>query len=59
MPKKKLPPESQATQSERFNQAVRDAVAAGELNPTEADDALEKAMTGMRRLKDGSEPQEG
>lgn len=44
MPKKKLPPESQETQSERFNNAVRDAVAAGELNPTEADEVFEKLV---------------
>ena len=41
MVKKKEPPESQEVQSERFNQAVRDAEAAGELNPIEADKLLD------------------
>ena len=41
MPKKKAPPESQKEQSERFLKAVSDAVAAGELNPTEANKALD------------------
>jgi len=41
MPKKKALPESQKEQSERFLKAVSDAVAAGELNPTEADDAID------------------
>jgi polyhydroxyalkanoate synthesis regulator phasin len=40
MPKKKNQ-ESQAEQSERFKQAVRDLVDAGELNPIEADKALD------------------
>lgn len=39
MPKKKKS-ESQEVQSERFRQAVRDLVAAGEINPIEADNAL-------------------
>lgn len=43
MPKKKAP-ESQSDQSERFRNAVRDMVAAGELNPTEADKAFEKLV---------------
>jgi len=41
MPKKKDPPESQEEQSERFKKAVSDAVAAGELNPAEADEVLD------------------
>jgi polyhydroxyalkanoate synthesis regulator phasin len=41
MPKKKVT-ETQAEQSERFRQTVRDLVDAGELNPTEADDAFER-----------------
>lgn len=44
MPKKKAPPESQEAQSERFRKAVSDAVAAGELSPTEADDAFDNLM---------------
>lgn len=43
MPKKKNQ-ETQADQSERFKQAVRDLVDAGELNPTEADKAFDKLM---------------
>lgn len=43
MPKKKNA-ESQKEQSERFNKTVADLVAAGELNPTEADKAFERLM---------------
>lgn len=43
MPKKKAQ-ESQAEQSERFLNAVRDMVAAGELNHTEADEAFNSLM---------------
>lgn len=43
MPKKQ-PGMTPEEQSERFKQAVRDAEAAGELNPTEADAALERLM---------------
>ncbi len=43
MPKKKSH-ESQSEQSERFRKTVRDLVAAGELNPTEADKAFERLM---------------
>jgi polyhydroxyalkanoate synthesis regulator phasin len=39
MPKKKVQ-ESQSEQSKRFRKAVRELVAAGELNTTEADDVL-------------------
>lgn len=39
MPKKKQP-ESQERQSARFRAEVERMIAAGELNPTEADDAL-------------------
>jgi polyhydroxyalkanoate synthesis regulator phasin len=46
MPKKKNQ-ESQAEQSERFRNAVRDLVAAGELNPTEADEALSRMVGGQ------------
>ena len=41
MPKKKNQ-ETQKEQSERFNQTAADLVAAGELNPTEADQAFGK-----------------
>jgi polyhydroxyalkanoate synthesis regulator phasin len=40
MPKKKNQ-ETQEEQSERFRQTVRDLVDAGELNPIEADKALD------------------
>lgn len=43
MPSKKNP-ESQKEQSERFKKTVADLVAAGELNPTDADKAFEKLM---------------
>ena len=43
MPKKKNQ-ESQEEQSERFKKTVADLVAAGELNPTEADKAFDKLM---------------
>lgn len=43
MPKKKRQ-ETQAEQSERFRQKVRELIAAGELNPTEADDKFEELM---------------
>ena len=43
MPKKKNQ-ESQEEQSERFKKTVADLVAAGELNPTEANAAFEKLM---------------
>jgi polyhydroxyalkanoate synthesis regulator phasin len=43
VPKKKNQ-ETQAEQSERFKQTVRDLVDAGELNPTEADKAFDKLM---------------
>jgi polyhydroxyalkanoate synthesis regulator phasin len=43
MPKKKNQ-ESQEEQSERFKQSVADLVAAGELNPTEADEAFERLV---------------
>lgn len=41
---KKLKPENQAEQSERFRKAVRELEAAGELNPTEADEAFERLL---------------
>jgi polyhydroxyalkanoate synthesis regulator phasin len=43
MPKKKNQ-ETQEEQSERFRQTVRDLVAAGELNPIEADNTLDAIL---------------
>lgn len=48
MPKKKNQ-ESQEEQSERFKKTVADLVAAGELNPTEADEALEGLVKMQRQ----------
>ncbi|WP_430448422.1 hypothetical protein [Rhodophyticola sp.] len=48
MPKKKNE-ESQKEQSDRFREAVRKLVAAGELNPTEAEEAFERAMIDIAR----------
>ena len=47
MPKKKVH-ETQAEQSERFRKVVRELVDAGELNPTEADQAFERALAKAR-----------
>lgn len=41
MTDKKPPPETDPEQSERFRKAVRELEAAGELNPTEADQKIE------------------
>jgi polyhydroxyalkanoate synthesis regulator phasin len=43
MPKKKSQ-ETQTEQSERFRKAVREMVDAGELDPTEADAALDRMV---------------
>lgn len=43
MPKKK-DPETQEAQSERFREAVRAAIDAGELNPIEAEDAIDRIL---------------
>lgn len=43
MPKKKSEDTPEA-QSERFREAVRAAIDAGELNPTEADERFEQLM---------------
>lgn len=45
---KRKNPESQKEQSERFKKAVVDMVAAGELNPTEADEKFEKLVANVR-----------
>ena len=58
MPKKKAPPESQKEQSERFLKAVSDAVAAGELNPTEADNVLDR-MLKNNRFRSSAESRQG
>ena len=50
MPKKKVH-ETQAEQSERFRKAVRDLVDAGELNPTEADEAFDSFFRAQHRNK--------
>lgn len=47
MPKKKNQ-ETQAEQSERFKAHVRELIDAGELNPTEADEAFDRLMAGLR-----------
>ena len=46
MPKKEAQ-ETPEAQRERFEKAVRDAIDAGELNPTEADTAFEKLVRGL------------
>ena len=43
MPKKKET-ETREAQSERFREAVREAIDAGELNPIEADEAFERLV---------------
>ena len=52
MPKKQNQ-ESQAEQSERFKKTVADMVAAGELNPTDADKAFDKLMDRVGVPKEG------
>ena len=51
MPKKKEPPETPEDQGERFRSEVERLINAGELNPTEADAAMERAMGGVRPEK--------
>jgi len=53
MPKKKTK-ESQEDQSKRFEAEVRRRIAAGELNPTEAEEQLERAMRKVVRPKSAS-----
>jgi polyhydroxyalkanoate synthesis regulator phasin len=50
MPKKKNQ-ETQEDQRERFQKTVRDLVDAGELNPTEADNAFERLLTKAAPIK--------
>jgi hypothetical protein len=47
MPKKKTM-ETQGAQSERFREAVREAIAAGELNPTEADERFDRLVAASK-----------
>jgi polyhydroxyalkanoate synthesis regulator phasin len=53
MPKKQIR-QTQAEQSERFEKTVADLVAAGELNPTEADASFEKLIGKLTKAKDGA-----
>lgn len=55
MPKKKTD-ETQAEQSKRFRKVVRDLIDAGELNPTEADKAFEKALAAAAQPRRHCEP---
>jgi polyhydroxyalkanoate synthesis regulator phasin len=48
MPKKKNQ-ESQEEQSERFKKTVAELVAAGELNPTEADEAMDRLVLSSKK----------
>jgi len=53
MPKKEAKDTPEA-QRERFEKAVRDAIAAGELNPTEADASLD-ALVRTQTVPDGKD----
>jgi polyhydroxyalkanoate synthesis regulator phasin len=53
MPKAKNTP-TPKEQRERFEKTVRDMIDAGELNPTEADNAMEKVMRSVRTKKEDS-----
>lgn len=48
---KKAKQESQEEQSERFRKLVQDMEAAGDLNPTEAEEKFERAMGIVARLR--------
>lgn len=50
MPKRKRK-ETQAEQSARFKEEVQRLIDAGELNPTEADDGLDRLVTRNRPSK--------
>ena len=52
MPKKK-PGMSPEEQSQAFRDAVKRMIDAGELSPTEAEAAMEKAMRGVKVAKGG------
>lgn len=49
MTKKKPPPESSKDQSERFMADAQNMINAGELNPIEADKALEAALRNFQK----------
>jgi polyhydroxyalkanoate synthesis regulator phasin len=49
---KKAKQESQAEQSERFRKTAQDMIDAGELNPTEADAALDLLVRKSLRWED-------
>ena len=49
---KKPRKESQQEQSARFEKTVQDMIDAGELSPTEADEALEKLVLGLSTQRD-------
>ncbi len=51
MPKKKIQAR-QAEQSERFKKAVREMIDTGELNPTEADKALDRLVKASKDKTD-------
>lgn len=58
MPKKKrgMTPEEQI---EKFRETVRELTGAGELSPTEADEALEKLMNNAVKIKQVEKNAEG
>ena len=58
MPKKKHK-ESASEQAERFRKAVEEMVAAGELNPTEAEMALDELVRGSGQSETTTPPNEG
>jgi hypothetical protein len=53
MPRKKQH-ESQAKQSARFRSEVQKLIDAGELSPTEADEAFERALSAVAKARQGS-----
>jgi len=55
MPKKKTE-DTQAEQSERFRKTVRDLIAAGELNPIEADEAFERLLSNAAPPRSPTKP---
>jgi hypothetical protein len=55
MPKKKVQ-ESQVEQSKRFRKTIRELVAAGELNPTDADEGFERLLSKAAPLRSLGKP---
>lgn len=49
MPKRKQPPPSQEEQSNRFRETVSELVAAGDLDPGEADAAFARLMDNVKK----------